>query len=154
MENLLKSNLLFLRESNGLSTKELGKFLKRSEDYVKSLELGKQIIRISDILRISDTFSITIDKLLTSNLIKETQRNSQPIIYKGIKKIKAAFNESLEKELEFNKNFKKLDGSESIKLIERITDHHSKQYARLSILAATLLDLLEKTICELDKIAK
>ena len=154
MENLLKSNLLFLRESNRMSAKELGKHLRRSEDYINSLESGKQMIRISDILRISDTFSITVDKLLSSNLIKQTHRNSQPMIYKGIKKIKAAFNESLEKELVFNKNFKKLDGTESIKMIERLSDHHSKQYARLSILAATLIDLLETTICGLEKIEK
>ena len=154
MNKHLNSNITFLRKSRQWSEKELALKINRTEDYIIEMEKGQHIVRIDDIIRISDLFGITIDRLMLDKLTKETQFESIAHVRKSFDKIKAAFNESIECEVKYSRKYYKQDSPEVIGNIERLRRHHSKQYSTLTILIASLIDLLEKVVGDLEILEK
>ena len=77
MNNYFSSNLKHLRIQNGLTQSELAKKLGKDYSTIGKWELGQRSPVMLDVIRISELFDISLEKLINSNIMLDNTKNNE-----------------------------------------------------------------------------
>ncbi len=74
----LKHNIRYLRKNNGLSQEELADRVGKAKNNISSYENGRSTPPLETLLKMCDTFEVSLDELVNKNLLKEELTRESP----------------------------------------------------------------------------
>lgn len=87
MENNFASNLRHLRLRNGMTQEELANKLDKDYSTIGKWELGLRSPIMTDVIRISELFNISLEKLIGQNVTQRDNYDELDILYSKNKNI-------------------------------------------------------------------
>lgn len=79
MENNFASNLKHLRIQSGMTQIDLAKKLNKDYSTIGKWELGQRSPMMIDVIRIAELFKVSLESLIGSSIINDSNKNDKPI---------------------------------------------------------------------------
>lgn len=91
MNNNFASNLKHLRIQSGMTQEELAKKLDKDYSTIGKWELGQRSPIMVDVIKVSELFNVSLEKLINSSIIENNENNNSfnktDILYNKTKNI-------------------------------------------------------------------